>query len=101
MRLVPGYDEYLLGWRTREPSVAEPYRLRVHPGGGVLRPVLIVDGKVLGVWRIRRTARTVDIDLEPFETLTGERALAVTGDAADIGRFLGTEARLRVRPGTA
>ncbi|GAA2724589.1 winged helix DNA-binding domain-containing protein [Actinocorallia aurantiaca] len=48
VRLLPAYDEYLLGWTTR-PVPASRHR-DVHPGGGVLRPTVIADGRIVGVW---------------------------------------------------
>ncbi|GAA0937829.1 winged helix DNA-binding domain-containing protein [Actinocorallia libanotica] len=48
IRLLPAYDEYLLGWTDR--PVPESHRRDVHPGGGVLRPVVVADGRITGVW---------------------------------------------------
>ncbi|MCW2886969.1 MAG: hypothetical protein QOE54_6643 [Streptosporangiaceae bacterium] len=92
VRLVPGYDEYLLGWRTRELSVPVSYRTRIHPGGGIIRPTLLVDGQAAGTWRTRRSARRIDITIEPFEPLPAAVVNQVRAEVADIGRFLGLPA---------
>jgi hypothetical protein len=96
VRLVPGYDEYLLGWRTRELSVPEPHRALIHPGGGIIRPALVVDGKAVGTWRTRRTTRRIDVTVEPFERLPADILDAVNEEVTDLGRFFGLPAKLTV-----
>ncbi len=50
--LVPGFDEWLLGYQDRS-LVASPAALAaIVPGGnGVFRPAVLVDGRVVGSWR--------------------------------------------------
>lgn len=50
--LVPGFDEWILGYADRS-LVASPAMLRaLVPGGnGVFRPAVLVDGVVVGTWR--------------------------------------------------
>lgn len=53
--LVPAFDEYLLGWRDRALSVPPVHARRVGPGGGIIHPAVVADGRVVGTWR--RTGR--------------------------------------------
>src|SRR4051812_42826756 len=43
---LPAYDELLLGWKDRSPTVPAALAKRVHPGGGIIRAVTLVDGVV-------------------------------------------------------
>ena len=44
---LPAYDELLLGWNDRSPTVPrELAPSHVHPGGGIIRAVTLVDGVV-------------------------------------------------------
>jgi hypothetical protein len=43
---LPAYDELLLGWRDRSPTVPPQLASQVHPGGGIIRAVTLVDGVV-------------------------------------------------------
>ena len=48
---LPAFDELLLGWRDRTPTV--PRRTTpsaVHPGGGILRAVVLENGVAVGTW---------------------------------------------------
>lgn len=62
LRLVPAYDELLLGWRDRTPVVGVEHARRVHPGGGLLRAVVLEGGRAVGTWQLRGGRVTV----EPF-----------------------------------
>jgi hypothetical protein len=59
MRLLPAFDELLLGWRDRSPTVPPQYARHVHPGGGILRAVVLEDGVAVGTWTRRRGEITV------------------------------------------
>jgi hypothetical protein len=48
--LIPAFDELLLGWRDRTPTVRPEHAKRVHPGGGILRAVVLEDGVAVGTW---------------------------------------------------
>jgi hypothetical protein len=48
--LLPAFDELLLGWRDRTPTVPLAHAKAVHPGGGILRPVVLEDGVAIGTW---------------------------------------------------
>ncbi|WP_113698858.1 winged helix DNA-binding domain-containing protein [Nonomuraea lactucae] len=59
VRLAPAFDEYLLGWKSRDPVLPAEHARRVFPGGGILRPVVLVDGRVGGIWSRKGSAVTV------------------------------------------
>lgn len=62
--LLAAFDTVLLGYRTREPLVASADDRHILPGGGMLRPAVLVDGRAAGTWALtaRGKRRTVTID---------------------------------------
>ena len=54
VRLLPAFDGILLGHRDRELIVRPEHARDVMPGGGILRPTLLVDGRVEGTWKLDR-----------------------------------------------
>jgi winged helix DNA-binding protein len=87
VRLLPAWDNYLMGHRDRD-FIAGPERWpTVMPGGGLIRPTIIVDGVAVGTWRSRRRGRRVDIELDPFEPLDDETTAALTAEVQDVERF--------------
>jgi hypothetical protein len=50
--LLPGFDEYLLGYQTRTAVLAPEFAANIVPGGnGVFLPTIISDGGVVGTWK--------------------------------------------------
>jgi hypothetical protein len=93
--LLPGFDEYLLGYADRSAVLAPEHADHIVPGGnGLFRPTIVVDGRVVGTWR--GTARAEEIVVVP--QLFGPPdagLLAGLSDAAKAyGSFLGQDARV-------
>jgi hypothetical protein len=86
VRLLPAYDNYLVGYRTRELSVPAAYQNRVWPGGGVIRPTAIADGLAIGTWTRRDAGRLVQVDA--FEPLSPPVQALVDAEAEAVTRFL-------------
>jgi hypothetical protein len=94
MRLLPAWDTYLMGHRDRG-FIAEPANWRrIMPGGGVLRATIVVGGRGVGTWGMRRERGTLRIEVKPFAALDPSTAEAVEAEVADIGRFEGIPATL-------
>ena len=96
VRLLPRFDTYLLGYANRDLVVDPAFAKRVHPGGGIIHPVLLVDGQALGTWKTRRRGGYVEVLVEPFASLEDELRPQIEGEVADVARFLGQEAVLTI-----
>jgi hypothetical protein len=96
VRLLPSFDVYLLGYRGRDLAVAPEHARRVHPGGGVLRPTLLVDGRAAGTWRRTRRRDRLEVVIEPFAELAAAVRLGIEAEVEDVGRFLRVEASFRL-----
>lgn len=96
VRLLPAFDTYLLGYRSRSLVVSSPYARRINAGGGMLTPTLAVDGRAAGTWKLKREKKSVDVVLEPFEELAAEIQSGLEAEVQDIGRFLRVPASLRM-----
>jgi len=86
VRLLPTFDGLLLAHRDRALTVREEHSRDVLPGGGVVRPTLLVDGLVEGNWRLDRGRPAVS----PFAGLAAEVAEAVAVEADDVVRHRST-----------
>ena len=62
--LLAAFDTTMLGYRTRAPLVAPDDDRRILPGGGMLRPAVLIDGIAAGTWGLAGAGqrRTVTID---------------------------------------
>jgi hypothetical protein len=89
VRFLPRYDTYMLGYATRGLPVAGEYASRVHPGGGIIHPVLLVNGQAQATWKLIARKRYLEIEIEPFEPLDPALRPYIDAEVADIARFLG------------
>jgi len=96
VRLLPRFDDYLLGYKSRDFMVAPAYAKRIYVGGGLFAPSLIVDGLAGATWRNQRKKKLSTLVLEPFEPLSPDLIPLIQAEAQDIGRFLGQETQLQV-----
>ena len=95
VHLLPGFDEYLLGYTDRTAALAPERSEEIVPGGnGVFRSTIVARGEVLGVWTRERRAAGVRIAAHPFAPLSGRDERALAAAARRYGRFLGSEVQL-------
>jgi hypothetical protein len=95
--LLPPFDEYLLGYRHRDPVIDPTHVERVVPGrNGMFKPIVVVGGEVVGTWSRAVTARRVTVIIDPFVPIGSDARdrLAECSDA--YGRFLGRDVALRI-----
>jgi hypothetical protein len=88
VRLVGAWDAYLLGHADRSLILDPEHTRKVNRGGGWLHPVVLVDGRVAGIWRTERRARRLQLTVEAFTPLTRQARAGIHEEAEDIGRFL-------------
>ncbi len=67
--LLPRFDNYLLGYASRDFMVQEAYARRIHPGGGMFKQALLVNGEAVGTWRNERKKGRLRVIVEPFNPL--------------------------------
>jgi hypothetical protein len=99
VRLLPRFDDYLLGWQGRDLILDPGFARRIQAGGGWIHPAVVVDGHVAGTWRSRRAGGRLEVAVEPFGRLPAGTRPGLEAEAADLGRFLGLEAILGVDRG--
>lgn len=95
VRLLGHFDTYLLGYRSRELAVPAEFDREIQSGGGFIMPAVLVDGRVLGTWRQRRTKDGIEVSVAPFTTLPKRLMPALREEVADLGRFLASHATLQ------
>jgi hypothetical protein len=93
VRLLPAFDEYLLGWKDRDVVVHPGLRSRINRGGGWVRPVAIGDGHAIGTWKTTRAGAALRLELEPFAQLSNDVVGELRREADELGRFLGTSVK--------
>jgi hypothetical protein len=82
VHVLPGFDEYLLGYQDRALPLAAEHSQRIVPGSnGIFLPLIVSKGRVIGTWR--RTPKSAALEADYFSSATAaERAGFARGAAA-------------------
>jgi hypothetical protein len=94
VRVVPVFDGYLLGHRSRELIVPPHHARYVLPGGGWLNPTVLVDGVAVAQWTTA-SARdgATSITVHPYESWDPSWDKGMDAEVVDMARFRGVAAR--------
>jgi hypothetical protein len=92
VRLLPAFDHYVVAApRDREAVLPEALKSRVYRPQGWLSPVLLVDGRMEGLWRHERKRNQLIVEVEPFAEQPGWVRRGAEEEAERLARFLGGE----------
>jgi len=94
-RLLGHFDPLLLGYRDRDLVLDPAFAGRVQAGGGFIRPSVLIGGRVVGTWTLRRS-RTATVTVEPFAGVPRGVEDGLRSEVDDLARFLGEDAELRI-----
>ncbi|MGY1636200.1 winged helix DNA-binding domain-containing protein [Geodermatophilus sp. SYSU D00742] len=83
--LLPGFDEFVLGYADRSCAVPPEFAERIVPGrNGVFRPTVVAGGRVVGTWRWTGSGARRRLDAEPFTAFDDDVAAALPEVAAAL-----------------
>ncbi len=95
VHLLPGFDEYLLGYADRSAPLAGEHSDIIVPGGnGLFLPTVVVDGEVVGSWKRVVAKNRVRVTLAPFRPLAATAQRALHKRLTRYGEFIGAEVEL-------
>ncbi|MGH2781414.1 MAG: DNA glycosylase AlkZ-like family protein, partial [Thermoleophilaceae bacterium] len=89
-RLLPGFDMWTIGAARDAAALLDPAeKKRVYRNQGWISPVLLVDGRMEGVWRHEHRSRRRVVTLEPFGKLPKRARVELEAEAERLAAFLG------------
>jgi hypothetical protein len=89
VRLLPGFDQYVITAGRDTDAILEPaLRPRVYRPQGWISPVLLVDGRMRGVWRHDRKGSRLLVSIEPFTPQPRWVQRAAEAEAERLAAFL-------------
>lgn len=91
LRALGPFDPYIVGYARRDLEVPDHLLKRVNAGGGMLRPCVLVDGRLVATWDRRRRARGLTVRVLCFEELSDDAQAQLEAEFSEMGRFLDTE----------
>jgi len=88
--LLPGFDEFILGYKDRSAGLAEIHSQHIVPGNnGMFLPTLVIDGQVLGTWKRITRVNSQTVKVIPFEPLTNKQKESIYQAAKRYEHYAG------------
>jgi hypothetical protein len=98
VRLLPAFDPYVVGASYHaERLMPGPFRKQVFRQQGWISPVLLVGGRMEGVWRHEFVRSQLRVVIEPFVRQPTWVKRAASDEAEKLAAFLGGSAHVRWR----
>ena len=87
-RLLPAFDPWVAGASRAEPAALDPrYKERVFRPQGWISPVLLLDGRIAGVWGYTRRKRKLCVEVESFGDLPAWARKQIEAEAERLAAF--------------
>lgn len=97
VRLLPNFDLYTLAVaRHSQYVLPEQHKGRVYRPQGWISPVVLVDGRIEGVWKYEKKRSQIDVQVEMFAHPTSTVKEGIEAEAERLGEFLGGEVHLSI-----
>jgi hypothetical protein len=86
--LLPAFDEFIISYKDRTASLPLANFHRAVSSNGIFRPVIVVDGQVIGIWKRTLKKNKVIVETEFFQQ-PGKTTVSLVEQAAETyGCFL-------------
>ncbi len=84
VHLLPSYDEYLIGYKSRHVAVHPDHMHKVHSGQGIFWPVILMNGEIVGNW----SAKGGKVQIEIFHPNVRLNEVALEEETKRYNKFL-------------
>lgn len=88
VRLLPNFDPYMLAHADKDHLVQPRYYKRVYRSQGWLSPVILVDGRVVGIWSRDESRKRPLVRTEFFEKVPKTTASRIGEEVERLANFV-------------
>ena len=68
--ILSAFDEYLVSYVNRNAALPPQYAAQTTTFNGIFKPIIVHQGKVIGLWKRTVKPKYIEVELLPFEPLT-------------------------------
>jgi hypothetical protein len=98
VRLLPAFDQWVVCASRRVPALSDPeHHGRIYRAQGWVSPVLLVNGRMAGIWKHEQKGTTVSVKVEPFAKLPRWVGPHIADEAGRVADFLGGKLELTLQ----
>jgi winged helix DNA-binding protein len=85
IHLLPGFDEFILGYADRTAQLPAQFADRIVPGGnGMFKATVVSEGVVVGTWKRRGRGSDLTVETTPFTALPAQLSEDISRVFADL-----------------
>ncbi|HEV8593233.1 MAG TPA: winged helix DNA-binding domain-containing protein [Pyrinomonadaceae bacterium] len=87
--LLPAFDEFTVSYKDRTASVAPELLKDVTVGHAIFKPIIVVDGRVVGIWKRTHTNNSIVVEYTFFADLKKSERTLLDRVMRNYGAFEG------------
>jgi hypothetical protein len=87
--LLPAYDEFLISYKNRSASFLFENHKKTISNNGIFRPVIVVNGQVIGIWKRIMKKDKVIVEAEFFKQIDNTTRLLLEREVLKYSHFMG------------
>jgi len=91
VHLLPAFDEFMVSYKERGASLDPSFAANTITGNGIFKPIVVVDGRVVGVWSRSEKKNAIAIEHQLFTDVSTAQKDDMEKAATRFGKFLGKE----------
>lgn len=86
--LLPAFDEFLISYKGRSASIHNDFALHAFTNNGVFKPIIVMNGQVVGIWKRIVKKDKVLIETKFFQEVPKGTDKQVISEARRFGDFM-------------
>lgn len=95
--LLPAFDPYVIGAPRGQASIlAAEAKTRVYRAQGWISPVVLVNGRIVGIWKHEKKSTRIEVAVDLFEKVPAWVRREVKRETERLAIFLGGEPLLKI-----
>lgn len=88
IHFLPAFDEFLISYTDRTASIPLPLQAQAFTRNGIFKPIIVVNGTVVGIWKRTIAKNTVHVEPQFFGKVSKAQQKAITDHTARYGAFM-------------
>ena len=92
--LLPAYDEFMISYKDRTPSLSLIHNKKAISSNGIFRPIIIFNSQVAGLWKRTLIKDKVRVETFLFKQVSKSIKGQIEKKADSFGKFLNKEAEV-------
>lgn len=90
--VLPAFDEFIISYKDRSAAIPVETSKKAISTNGIFRPVIVFDGRVIGLWKRTTAKNIVTVSIGLFETIDAKKKLMITKRIEKYALFMQKEA---------